>query len=414
MDKTDPICGEIGTIRAHGYYFCSKECIKAYEEKYNITKEKDKEKDYNAVNVPTEMEAKLQEKHGINKENSYTPVTEAEKWYREKTFLVILGLIVIYIIHLILNYSGIKILNELVFSFYDYVKRIWLAILIGLILGGLIDYFIPKKYISKYFAQRKSRIIFISAGLGFLVSAFSHGILAISMELHRKGASTPAVIAFLLASPWANLPVTIFLFGFFGIKALFVIISAIIIAIVTGLIYQLLDKKGLIESNEKIVEINDNFSILKDIKKRWKEHRFSLVSVKNGVIGVLKGSWELSKIVLWGVLVGMFLASYARSYISKDFSINYLGPTIIGLIVTLILATIMEILSEGTAPLAFEIFKQTGAFGNSFIFLMTGVATDYTEIGLIWDNIGKKTAFWLPIITVPQILILGYLFNNFL
>ena len=54
------------------------------------------------------------------------------------------------------------------------------------------------------------------------------------------------------------------------------------------------------------------------------------------------------------------------------------------------------------------------AFGNSFTFLMAGVATDYTEIGLIWTNIGKKAALWLPIITVPQILILGYLFNTFL
>jgi len=46
--------------------------------------------------------------------------------------------------------------------------------------------------------------------------------------------------------------------------------------------------------------------------------------------------------------------------------------------------------------------------------LMAGVATDYTEIGLIWSNIGKKSALWLPAITVPQILILGYLFNIFL
>ena len=210
MDKTDPICGKQGTIKAHGYYFCSKECIKAYEEKYIITKEKD----YIAVNVPTEMEVKLQEKHGINKKRGYTSVTKSEKWYREKTLLFIIGLIIIYSINLILNYAGIKILDDLIFSFYDFVKRIWLSLLIGLI-------------------------------------------------------------------------------------------------------------------------------------------------------------------------------------------------------ITLILATIMEVLAEGTAPLAFEIFKQTGAFGNSFIFLMTGVATDYTEIGLIWDNIGKKVAIWLPIITVPQILILGYLFNNF-
>ena len=47
-------------------------------------------------------------------------------------------------------------------------------------------------------------------------------------------------------------------------------------------------------------------------------------------------------------------------------------------------------------------------------FLMAGVATDYTEIGLIGSNIGKKATFWIPVITVPQILLLGYLFNIFL
>jgi len=88
-----------------------------------------------------------------------------------------------------------------------------------------------------------------------------------------------------------------------------------------------------------------------------------------------------------------------------------MGPTFLGLAVTLFFATIIEVCSEGSAPLAFEIFNQTKAFGNSFTFLMAGVATDYTEIGLIGHNIGRKAAMWIPIITVPQILILGYLFN---
>jgi len=55
-----------------------------------------------------------------------------------------------------------------------------------------------------------------------------------------------------------------------------------------------------------------------------------------------------------------------------------------------------------------------GTLGNPFVFLMAGVVTDYTEIGIIWSNIGKKTAIWLPIITVPQVLFIGYLFNLFL
>jgi uncharacterized membrane protein YraQ (UPF0718 family) len=89
----------------------------------------------------------------------------------------------------------------------------------------------------------------------------------------------------------------------------------------------------------------------------------------------------------------------------------YMGPTALGLLITLFFATIIEVCSEGSSPLAFEIFNKTGAFGNSFTFLMAGVATDYTEIGLIWSNIGKKAALWLPIITVPQILSFGFLYN---
>lgn len=101
----------------------------------------------------------------------------------------------------------------------------------------------------------------------------------------------------------------------------------------------------------------------------------------------------------------------ARAFVPHDLFLKYMGPTIFGLIITLILATIIEVCSEGSAPMTFEIFNQTRAFGNSMVFLMAGVATDYTEIGLIWHNIGKKPAILLPIITAPQILILGYLFN---
>jgi uncharacterized membrane protein YraQ (UPF0718 family) len=90
---------------------------------------------------------------------------------------------------------------------------------------------------------------------------------------------------------------------------------------------------------------------------------------------------------------------------------TYFGPTLIGLLGTLLLATVIEVCSEGSSPLAFELYRQTGAFGNSFVFLNAGVATDFTEIGLISTNIGKRTAIWMVLITLPQILILGYIFN---
>ena len=90
---------------------------------------------------------------------------------------------------------------------------------------------------------------------------------------------------------------------------------------------------------------------------------------------------------------------------------RFLGPDFLGMLATLAFATVLEVCSEGTSPIAFELYRNLGVLGNPFIFLMAGVATDYTEIGLLWTNIGRRTAIWLPIVSVPQIMILGYLLN---
>ena len=386
MDKTDPICGMNGTIKAHGHYFCSDACKEKYEKQQNIS---------NELSCP-----------------SYS-YTKPKKWYKERLFII--GIIVII---LVTASYFLPFLKPFFDAFMDYLGLIWWAVLLGFLVGGIIDYFIPREYIEKYLSRHRKRTILYAIIFGFLMTACSHGILAIAMELYKKGASTSAVIAFLLASPWANLPITVLLFGFFGLKAAFIIISALVIAMTTGLIYQSLERGGMVECSHcergEDKPVLTDFSIMKDVKRRWKEYEFTAKNNVDAIKGTIKGSWSLTKMVMWWLLVGMLMAAFARAYVSHDLFMTYMGPTLLGLIVTLLFATIIEVCSEGSSPLAFEIFNQTGAFGNSFTFLMAGVATDYTEIGLIWHNIGKKAALWLPIITVPQILILGYLFNIFI
>ena len=115
------------------------------------------------------------------------------------------------------------------------------------------------------------------------MSACSHGILALAIELYKKGASVPAVITFLLASPWANITITIMLIGFFGLKAFFIIFSAIVIAIITGFIFLVLQKKNLIEKNVNTASHEDGFSIIDDIKRRYKNYRFSAKTAKTDI-----------------------------------------------------------------------------------------------------------------------------------
>jgi uncharacterized membrane protein YraQ (UPF0718 family) len=289
-------------------------------------------------------------------------------------------------------------LNE---SLLDYLSLIWWAILLGLLIGGIIDYFIPEGFIFKYLGQKGKQTCFYAVIAGFLLSACSHGILAIAIQLYKKGASIPAVITFLLASPWANLPVTILLFGFFGLQALWLIIGAMVIALMTGYIYMGLDKYGLIEPALSIEHEHQNYEF-----KNIKHFQF-----KDALKGILRGSIQLADMVLWWILIGFLLAAFISAYVPEYVFMQYMGTDFLGILTTLVFATIIEVCSEGSSPIAFEIFNKLGVLGNTFVFLMAGVATDYTEIGLLWSNIGKKTAMWLPVISVPLIVLFGIIFN---
>jgi len=382
----DPICGMSVSEKSasklswagENFYFCSKHCLEKFTKEHKTN----------------------------SNEIAICPIVPKVPFYKNKTFIVALVLVGL----ILLSYQ-VPLLVPLRKSLTMYFKVIWWAILLGLALGGAVEHYIPREYITHILSKPKKRTILYSVILGFFMSVCSHGILALSIELHKKGASNPAVVAFLLASPWANLILTVLLIGFFGLKALFIIFSAIVIAIITGFIFQFLERKNLIETNENTVETEDNFSIIKDIKRRFKARRWSLKRFGEDIKGIFNGAVALSDMVLWWVLIGMGLAGLAGAYIPATIFADYMGPTILGLFVTLLVATVIEVCSEGSAPMAFEIFRQTGALGNSFVFLMAGVVTDYTEIGLLWHNVGKRVAIWLPIVTVPQVIILGVIAN---
>lgn len=302
----------------------------------------------------------------------------------------------------VLLLSFLAPLHSLNDSMLDYLKIVWWAVLLGLVFGGVIDYFIPDGIIVRFLGGKTKLTLLNAVVAGFLMSACSHGILAIAIQLYKKGASVPAVITFLLASPWANLPITILLFGFFGWKAAYFVLGAMLIALITGFVFTILDRLGWIESSSASAE-SGNVS--------W--DRLTNFDMSKSLRGITAGAMSLANMVLWWIFIGILAAAIIGAYVPAHWFMQYLGPDMGGMLLTLLFATILEVCSEGTSPIAFEIFNKVGVLGNPFIFLMAGVATDYTEIGLLWSNIGKRTAIWLPIVTVPQILILGTLLNSY-
>jgi uncharacterized membrane protein YraQ (UPF0718 family) len=296
-------------------------------------------------------------------------------------------------------------------ALWDYIVKAGWAVALGLVLGGIIEHYVPREYISLWLTGRHRRTILASAGLGFLASSCSHGCIALSMELYRKGASVPAVITFLLASPWASLSLTLLIVSLMGWEGLLIVLLALVVAAVTGFLFQHLERKGGVASNPHTVPVVKGFSVWRDLKSRWRRRSWTAEALRADFKGIVRGSWGLAQMVLLWVAFGFTLSALFGTLIPQGWWGRFLGPTVLGLLATLGLATAFEVCSEGTAPVAVELYRQTGALGNAFAFLMGGVVTDFTELSVLWANLGKKAVGWLLLATLPQVFLLGMVMN---
>lgn len=374
-DRRDPICGMQGTIEYHGLWFCSQRCI-------------------------AEFKKRESQKDSCHQKSS-------TRWLLDPWFWVpISGVALVAASQLWPKISGVGTI------YLGYVKKIGLPFLVGLVLGGIIDHFVPREYIIKLLSGSRKRVIARATFLGFLASACSHGCLALAIELYRKGASVPAVVSFLLASPWASMALTFLLLSLFGLKGLVIILSALVISSMTGLVFQRLARRGIIETNPHTVSLEENFSILRNLRNRWQGYSFTPAQLMQDFRGILKGMLPLGRMVLGWVQLGLILSALGGFFIPTTIFHQFLGPSPGGLLLTLAAATLIEVCSEGTAPLAYEIYRHTGALGNAFAFLMAGVITDYTELAAVWTNIGRRTVLWMLVVALPMVFLVGVLLNG--
>jgi hypothetical protein len=246
---------------------------------------------------------------------------------------------------------------------------------------------------------------------GVFLDLCSHGILAVGMKLYERGASAGQVMAFLLASPWNSFSLTLILFGLIGVgwTLLFILLS-LVIGIVTGAIFDALVHRGELPANPWQDELGEQ----RPLPELWREFRQSVRFSLSGSTDILREGFAGSRVVIRWSLFGLILAGLIRAFVPEEAFATWFGATMGGLWLTLLATTVIEVCSEGSTPIAADLMNRAGAPGNSFTFLMAGVATDYTEIMSIRDTTKSwRIALFLPLITVPQVMLIGAVLNQF-
>jgi uncharacterized membrane protein YraQ (UPF0718 family) len=287
----------------------------------------------------------------------------------------------------------------------------WWGIAIGVIFVGILGR-VPRDLVMGMLGRDGRLTGMLRATLaGVFLDLCSHGILAVGMKLYERGASVGQVMAFLLASPWNSFSLTLILFGLIGVSwTLLFILLSLVIGIITGVIFDALVRAGQLPRNPW----QDQLGEPRPLPLLWREFRQTIRFSMSGSADIVREGFAGARVVIRWSMFGLILAGLIRAFMPEQAFATWFGATMGGLWLTLLATTVIEVCSEGSTPIAADLMNRAAAPGNSFTFLMAGVATDYTEVMSIRDTTRSwKIALFLPLVTVPQVMLIGAVLNHF-
>ncbi|MFK7851975.1 MAG: permease [Akkermansiaceae bacterium] len=294
---------------------------------------------------------------------------------------------------------------------FELLIRSWWGLLLGILAIAVIGRF-PQELVAAILGRGGSVSgLFRAVGAGVLLDMCNHGILMVGMGLYKRGASLGQTIAFLIASPWNSLSLTLILAALIGWKWVLVfILLSMVVGLFTGWVADRLVAAGKIPSNPNTVEKPKGYRM----GPAFKEVLKSLTPSWQNYVRLLRDGISESRMILRWIFFGFVLVGVIRAFVPVEIFQQYFGPSLVGLLLTLLVTTVMEVCSEGSSPVAADLLTRAKAPGNSFVFLMAGAATDYTEIMSLKETTKSwKATLALPLISTPQVLLIGWLINRF-
>ncbi len=299
-------------------------------------------------------------------------------------WLPLTAVVIFYLTHWLLS-ADVPVISAMGHAVFTMMNTMAWGVVLGVVMVALLSY-VPRDLVIGAMGRGDGfQGLCRATAAGVLLDLCSHGILMVGAKLYERGASIGQVMAFLIASPWNSFSLTLILIAFIGLPwTLAFIALSVLVALVTGMIFQFLVRRGTLPDNPNTQDLPADFKFWPAFKQTLKESHIT----PRGIGEFLLTGFKESKMVIRWLLIGVLLASLIQVFVKDEYFQEYFGATMLGLLLTMLAATIIEVCSEGSTPIAADIFHRAHAPGNSFAFMMAGVSTDYTEIMILRERTG--------------------------
>jgi uncharacterized protein len=275
----------------------------------------------------------------------------------------------------------------------------WL--IIGLLIAGFMQWIVPMSLLKQQLGNRSLIAIIKAAIIGAPLPLCSCGVIPAAIGLRRSGASKPATVSFLVATPETgvdSVSVSYALLGpFFAIMRP---IAAIFSAIYTGVLVKLFVKEDNINSN--------NTSSDRSCCKTEEPRSANLSFAKKITNSIDFASGKLLEdITLW-LLLGLLLAAAIKTWVPTDFLTQW-GSGFTAMIVMALIGIPMYICATASTPIAAGFLAVGVSPGAVLVFLLAGPATNLSTMGMIRQEMGSKTLAVYLFSILSASISLGYL-----
>lgn len=123
----------------------------------------------------------------------------------------------------------------------DLIKKIWIYVIIGIAIGGVMHGWIPAGALAEYAGKDNPFAVFVAVAIGVPLYSNAAGVIPLVSELTRAGVATGTALAFMMAVTALSLPEMILLRRVLKPKLLAIFVSIVGLGIVlTGYMFNFL------------------------------------------------------------------------------------------------------------------------------------------------------------------------------
>ena len=306
-------------------------------------------------------------------------------------------------------------------------------ILFGLLFAGILHELVPETLVTKHLGRENIFSVIKATLFGIPLPVCSCGVIPLATSIKKSGASKGATLSFLISTPITGVDSILATYGIFGwIFTLYRVFTSMIIAMVAGIMINLLDKKAQPEQEEvkqmfsTAGEEQTTLQGMNALSATPTEEVVNCCSAGSSCDGGGKSNFSINKalkyafVTLLGdiakpLFLGLIIGALISVAIPQNLSDILIAYSWISYLIIIAIAVPMYVCATASLPIAAALMISGVSAGAAFVFLSAGPATNTVTIGVVKKMLGSRSLYiYLGSIIIGSMLFgmgLDYIFD---